>query len=191
MLPAYLGDAKFWRVLYRFDEDLAAEVQAEGCTYCDAPLHFARYPRKPRGVARAVLGADYDRRLSFCCAREGCRRRTTPQSVRFFGRRVYLGAMVVLISALSQGFTVTRRLRLCQQLGLSERTVRRWIRWWREVFPGTVWWRGARGRFVPALDVAQLPGSLLERFTAREPAAQLHDALRFLAPLSIGAEQAR
>jgi hypothetical protein len=188
MLPAYLADAKFWHVLYRIDEDLAAEVQAVGCVHCDAALHSARYPRKPRGVARALLGEDYEYRLSFCCAREGCRRRATPGSVRFHGRRVYLGALVVLVGVLSQGLTVKRRSQLCQQLRLSERSVGRWRRWWREVFPATPWWRGARGQFVPALEVAQLPASLLERFVAPEPAQQLRDALLFLAPLSRGAE---
>ena len=191
MLPTYFADAKFWRVLFRFDEDLAAEVRAAGCVHCGAPLHSARYPRKPRGVSRALLGTDYEQRLSFCCAREGCRRRVTPASVRFFGRRVYLGALVVLISALSQGLTVKRRWQLCQQLRLSERTVLRWRRWWREVFPGTPWWRGARGQFVPRVDVARLPGALFERFVAREPAVQLLDMLGFLAPLSSGAEQVR
>ena len=191
MLPAYLGDAKFWRALLRFDEDLAAEAQAQGCLLCGARLHSARYPRKPRGVARALLGEDYEWRLSFCCAREGCRVRTTPPSVRFFGRRVYLGALVLLISALSQGLTVKRRAQLRAQFGVDERTVRRWRRWWLEVFAATPWWCGAGGQFVPPVDLAQLPGSLLERFVAPEPAARLLDALCFLTPLSVPSEQAR
>jgi len=191
MLPAYFADAKFWRVLFRIDEDLAAEVQVLGCAYCGASLHSARYPRKPRGVASALLGEDYEYRLSLCCAREGCRRRATPASVRFLGRRVYLGALVVLVGVLSQGLTVKRRSQLCQQLRLSERTVLRWRQWWREVFPDTPWWRTARGRFVPALDVAQLPGALLERFIAAEPDQRLRDVLAFLAPLSIAPERAR
>ena len=190
MLHAYLADAKFWGVLLRFDEELAAEAQAHGCGDCRAPLHSARYPRKPRGVARALLGEDYEWRLSFCCAREGCRRRTTPASVRFFGRRVYLGALVLLISALSQGLTRTRRAQLLARFGVSEQTVRRWRRWWCEVFPDTPWWRGARDRFVPALDLAQLPASLLERFVALDRAARSLDALRFLAPLSSDAVHA-
>jgi len=191
MLPGIVNDAKFWRLLVRFDEDLAAEVQALGCPHCDGSLHSARYPRKPRGVARTLLGEAYERRLSFCCAREGCRRRTTPASVRFLGRRVYLCALVVLVSALSQGLTVTRRAQLCRRLGLSERTLRRWRQWWGEVFPATRWWQVARGQFVPAIDPAQLPGALLERFGVGEHEARLLDVLAFLAPLSIAGEQAR
>jgi len=191
MLPAILDDAKFWRLLWRFDEDLAAEVRASGCPHCDAPLHSARYPRKPHGVARALLGEEYGYRLSFCCAREGCRRRATPASVRFLGRRVYLGALVVLVTALSQGLGGARRAQLREQFGISERTLRRWRRWWREVFPATRWWHGERGRFVPAVEPAQLPGALLERFNAAEPMRRLLEVLAFLAPLSLGAERAR
>jgi hypothetical protein len=43
----------------------------------------------------AKLPEDDDRRLSLCCSQ--CRRRTTPPSVRFLGRRVYLAAVVVLV----------------------------------------------------------------------------------------------
>ncbi|NLS97786.1 MAG: hypothetical protein GXX96_37065 [Planctomycetaceae bacterium] len=35
--------------------------------------------------------------------RDGCRKRTTPLSVRFLGRKVYLGAVVVLVAAMRQG----------------------------------------------------------------------------------------
>lgn len=193
MLPPFLDDAKFWRLLMRFDEDLAAEVRDCGCPQCAAPLHSARYPRKPRGVARALLGEGYEQRLSFCCAREGCRRRVTPPSVRFLGRRVYLGALVVLVSALAQGLTGARQAGLCQRLGLSRRTLRRWRRWWREVFPASRWWQVEGARLVPAVEVAQLPGALLERFRGADPGAQLLALLAFLAPCAsaIAAEQAR
>jgi len=191
MLPAILGDAKLWRLLLRFDEDLAAEVRSRGCPHCGAALHSARYPRKPRGVGRAVLGEEYAWRLSFCCAREGCRRRATAPSVRFLGRRVYLGALVVLIAALSQGLGGERRVRLRERFGISERTVRRWQRWWREAFPATRWWHGARGQFAPPVEPRRLPASLLERFTGPDPGARLLGALAFLAPLSIAPERAR
>ncbi len=74
---------------------------------------------------------------------------------------------------------------------MSERTIRRWQRWWREVFASTPWWRGVRGQFVPALDTTQLPASLLARFVAAEPAQRVLEMLCFLAPLSSESEQAR
>ncbi|MFH1269216.1 MAG: hypothetical protein ABIK89_26095 [Planctomycetota bacterium] len=68
---------------------------------CSGPLHQANYPRKPRGEesdARPVW------RLSFCCGVEGCRKRTTPRSLRFFGRKVYLGLTFVIAGILGQGY---------------------------------------------------------------------------------------
>jgi len=124
-------------------------------------------------------------RLSFCCATQECRRRTTPPSVRFFNRRVYWGALVVLVTALSQGLTGGSRARLREAFGLSTRTLRRWQRWWREVFPVADFWRGAVGRFIPSVTVEQLPASLLERFGAWDRCETLIAVLGFLAPLSL------
>lgn len=190
MSHAFLQDARFWRFLVELDEDLAVEVRRAGCRHCGAVLHGARYPRKPRGVRRQLLGEAYERRLSFCCAREGCRRRATPPSVRFLGRRVYLSAVVVLVTALGQGLTGKRRARLRNEFGLSDRTFKRWRRWWHEVFPATPLWRGERARFVPPPHRSQLPGSLWERFEAANPAQRLAALLRFLAPISTRSEHA-
>src|SRR2546422_9557293 len=85
-----LNDASFYRVLLRFDDDLAEQARREGCG-CGGKLHSARYPRKPRG-APEELQEEYSRRRSFCCAEEGCRKRTTPASFRFLSRRGYLAA---------------------------------------------------------------------------------------------------
>ena len=184
MLHAYLGDAKFWGVLLRIDEDLAAEARAGGCGHCGAVLHSARYPRKPRGAARVVLGPEYGYRLSLCCAHEGCRRRTTPASVRFLGRRVYLAAVVVLVSALAQGLTARRLVALRERFAVSPRTVRRWRRWWVEAFARSRFWHGARGQFVPVPERPELPGALLARWGDGDA----HDAavatLKFLAPIT-------
>jgi len=193
MVPAILGDAKFWQLLVRFDEDLAGEVRSARCPHCGGALHSARYRRKPRGVARALLGEAYAQRLSFCCAREGCRLRTTPASVRFLGRRVYLGAFVVLISALSRGLSGVRRTQLRKQFtpALSDRTLRRWRRWWTEVFAATRWWHGAGGRFMPPIDSVELPGVFLERFGASAPGQRMLDVLAFLRPFSLHAQRIR
>jgi hypothetical protein len=50
----------------------------------------------------------FDRRFSLCCGREGCRRRATPPSVRFLGRRVYVGAVVIVASVLIAPNAVVR-----------------------------------------------------------------------------------
>jgi hypothetical protein len=97
-----LADARFHELLFAFDRDLAAAARLAGCARCGGVVHSARFRRKPRG-APAGLGAGFDQRLSFCCAADLCRKRATPPSFRFLGRKVFLGAVVVLVSAMRQG----------------------------------------------------------------------------------------
>jgi hypothetical protein len=180
-----LQDARLYEVLHRLDVDLAQTVRAVGCRHCDGVLHSAHYARKPRGGPPG-LAPEIDRRLSFCCARDGCRRRTTPPSVRFLGRRVYFGAVVLLTSALRDGLTARRVRALREQLGVDVRTLRRWRRWWQEIFVQSVFWRAARARFAPPVTESALPGALLERFTTETSRGVLVQALQFLAPISQG-----
>src|SRR5215813_3352307 len=91
-----LNDASFYRQLSRFDGDLAEQARCKGCS-CGGRLHRALYPRKVRGVPEEVE-EEYGRRWSFCCAEEGCRKRTTPASFRFLSRRVYAATVMVLVS---------------------------------------------------------------------------------------------
>lgn len=163
---------------------MAAEVQKRGCS-CGGKLHRACYPRKPRGAPPEVAAHEaYQQRLSFCCDREGCRRRTTPPSVLFLGRKVYLGTVVVVVSVLRQGPTPARLSRLRQALGVSVRTVNRWREWWLSTFVRTAFWRAARGRLRVPLDVSKLPLSLLEVFQAEEEPLKLVLLLRFIRPLT-------
>jgi hypothetical protein len=181
--PSLLQDARLYALLHRLDLDLAQTARAAGCPHCGDVLHSARYPRKPRG-GPAELGPESAFRLSFCCARQGCRRRRTPPSVRFLGRRVYFGAVVVLVSALRDGLTARRVRELRAQLGVDVRTLRRWRTWWRETFVETAFWKAARSRFTPPVEAARLPASLLERFVASDPRERIVHGLAFLAPLS-------
>ena len=91
-------------LLLSFDRDLAQEVRAGGCRHCGSALHAGRYWRKPQGTP-AGLPPEYDRRESLCCSAEGCRKRVLPPSLRFFGRRVYLGPAFVLACAMIHGVT--------------------------------------------------------------------------------------
>jgi hypothetical protein len=180
-----LADVRLYDLLLRCDEDLARTTRAGGCGWCGGRLDRADYPRKPRGGPPG-LGAAHALRLSFCCAAEGCRRRARPPSVRFLGRRVYLGAAVVGITALAQGAPHDELRALRAWLGLSARTLARWRRWWRAVFAESAFWRGARGQLRTPLPVGALPGALLQRF-AGDLQARLIAALRFLAPLTTAA----
>ena len=112
-----LRDARFHELLLEADREIAAEARRKGCPVCAGRLHGAAYGRKPRsGVALPVT---YDVRFSFCCAEEGCCKRTTPVSLRFLGRRVYLALIVVLVPVLRQGPSRTRVQRLQELVGVS------------------------------------------------------------------------
>lgn len=163
MFPEFFSDANFYRLLTAIDQDIADQVQQNGCPHCrSGVLHVANYPRKPRGL-RGTFDEDYRTRFSLCCSQEGCRRRCTPPSVRFLGRKVYLGVVIVLVTAITQGLTPQRRKRLIEQLDLWPQTISRWRQWWRERFSTSRCWRRVRGRFVSPVDTGHLPGSLLSR----------------------------
>jgi hypothetical protein len=180
-----LADAGLYEVLWRLDQDLARTAQEQRCGWCGGRLDRADYARKPRGVP-LELGPEHAVRLSFCCAAEGCRRRTTPPSVRFLGRRVYVGTAVLGITALGAGARRAAVRDLRARLGLSARTLARWRRWWRTAFAVSAFWRSARGQLRTPVPVRALPGALLRRFTG-DVQAQLIATLRFLAPITTAA----
>jgi hypothetical protein len=93
--------ARLWSFLFAVDRDLAKKTRTNACP-CGGRLHSANYLRKPRGTPARLPEAQCIR-LSFCCDRDGCRKRLTPPSVRFLGPKVYLGIIVILISAMRQG----------------------------------------------------------------------------------------
>jgi hypothetical protein len=103
--------------------------------------------------------------------------------VRYLGRRVYLGAVFVLVMAMEHGVTMRRLERLNAHLGLGMRTLRRWRQWWRREFAASRFWRGARGRFMPPVDETGLPHTLLQRFGSGGAKTVLA-VLWFLGPLS-------
>ena len=176
-----LREARFHLALLEADREIASEARGEGCPACGGRLHGAAFARKPRGGVE--LPAEYDIRFSFCCAEQGCRKRVTPASLRFLGRRVYLGLIVVLVPVLRHGASPTRVRRLRKLVGVSRRTVERWCRWWRSEFVETPFWRLTRGRFAEPVAQGDLPSSLLERFGGDDE-GKLVALLRFLGPLS-------
>jgi len=179
-----LANASFYELLLRIDRDLAREVRDAKCqrAKCSGPLHAADYPRRPRG-GPAALPEGYETRFSFCCGVEGCRARTTPPSVRFFGRRWFLAPVVVLVSALQHDVSSRRLAAVRKWLGeqVCRSTVLRWRRWWQETFVASRTWNAGRGRFVPPVAEERLPLSLIERFDGEAP-ERLGAALHFLGP---------
>jgi hypothetical protein len=184
-VPEIAAGREIPRVPAGWDRLTAAEVRRQGCVECAGVLHSANFTRKPRG-GPAGLGPEADLRFSLCCAEDGCRTRHTPPSLRFLGRKVYLSAVVVVVSVMRHGATPARMRKLRELVGVSRRTVERWRVWWRTTFAGSPCWREAAGRFVPAVATDRLPASLLERFLGDDE-ARATSLLRLLAPITGGA----
>ena len=174
----------FWSFLLSVDRDLAECDRRDGCS-CGGRLHCANYPRAPRG-GPGDLPEEYNFRFSFSCDRDGCRKRATPPSVRFLGRTVYLGVVVILISAMRQGPTPHRARELASLFGVDKVTIARWQTFWRDHVPQTPFWKIARGHLVPVFEIVTLPLSILEAFIRysgqHEGWANL---LRFLSPITV------
>jgi len=171
----HLADQQVYQLLEKVDGDLTEEARQQGCLLCGGKLHRSDYDRKPRGSPQ------WEMRFSLCCAKEGCRRRHTPPSVRFMGQRVYAGLVVVLVSAMIRGLKLERVELLREAVGIDRRTLERWHQWWlgplrgkfvlegssRPVYAAVVpkddalvlvrelWGRTAR----PAFGIAQVSGS--------------------------------
>lgn len=170
------SNARVWAFLKQVDEAEAVRCRAAGCPHCGAAVHSATYPRKPHGLAPA-LRADA-RRYSFCCA--GCRRRVTPPSARFFGRRFRVAPLFVMVSALVLGGGA-RVEALGRRWGVPVLTLKRWRRWWRETFVYTRAWRAKRGELAGAPGEAVLP-ILLRRIRGRAVRSRLLRSLVWLLP---------
>ncbi len=170
-----LKDADLIKLLEQVDANLAEAMRAGKCVHCGARLHGGDFPRKPRGVE------SWDKRYSFDCS--CCRKRHTPPSVRFLGRKVYAGIVVVLVSAMMHGPNAQRIDTLHEALGIDMRTLRRWHQWWLDVFVSTPFWKASRGRFMPVLNETLMPWCLVESFHAqgREGVIRL---MRFIAPIT-------
>ena len=174
----------FWSFLLSIDKDLAECARREACL-CGGRLHCANYPRAPRS-GLDHLPEEYRCRFSFCCDRDGCRKRVTPPSVRFLGRKVYLGVVVILITAMRQEPTPRRVRELSSLFGVNSATIARWQAFWRDYVPRTNFWKVARARLMPVVEIAALPLSLVEAFgRTNDPYQDWVRLLRFLSPLTI------
>lgn len=181
MCHALLQNPNFFHILLQIDIELAAETRAAKCHYCGGTVHRADYPRKPR-CCLDEFRSQFESRFSFCCYQ--CRKRKTSVSVRFLGRRVYLGLAVVLMSA-GRRQSTSDVAQLSETLCVPALTIQRWRQWWVEQFSLTPLWQATCARFMPSIDLNLLPNSLIERFTgsAKESMRRL---LIFLSPLTVG-----
>lgn len=131
--------ARWLTILVLIDFAIALNLQRARCPWCKGPLHAGHYQRKPHGCAlsgepRAA------QRFSWCCGRDGCRKRLTPPSVRFWGRLGFIGPAVLAMVGASPNTPAGEALR--QRVDCSRRT---WLRW-RQRF--LLLWETATGRMI-------------------------------------------
>lgn len=167
--------------LLRIDMDWAQKCQKKGCPICRGTLHCGNYERKPRGVPETCKSI-YKLRLSFCCASEECRKRLTPSSVRFLGRKIFVSAAVLLMTCMLHGVNSKRAARLRAILEVDRKTIQSWRKMWTEELPQGPFWIELRGLLRDPLDPKGMPQNLLEvlRGTLEEKAVFL---LKLLAGL--------
>ena len=189
MLHEFELDAKFLVGLAEIDAGYAQRVREAGCPRCGGPLDRADYPRKPYGDLGAAADA-YTCRLSLCCRRDGCRRRATPPSLRFLGRKVYISVIVVVASAAGLAKPWGEWASVASVHGAPRRTVRRWLGWWQTVFALSAFWTEAKAFFSTPVEVSELPVSLLSRF-GEAGAAAVQKVLQFIAPVTTTSVRAR
>ncbi len=207
MSHKFLKSSSFHQFLKTIDYDLSEEERVKGCAHCGGILHRADYPRSPLGVPIEHRGY-YDERYSHCCSQ--CRRRTTSQSVRFFGRYWYPMPLLILISALMQSAFNKCCAQLSRIFGvsISKRTWKRWKGWWRDSFTATSFWKRMTGIIPQEHLRGPFPRHLFFLYTPTpthgvfpEGEAQLQGVdtpfsrrvvwvLRFVAPLTAGVLQA-
>ena len=176
-----LGD-EFFASLAAIDEKIMLAVAAGRCPLCGGPLHRSDYGRKPRGALLAPAGEALVTRFSLCCGREGCRKRATPPSLRFLGRRVYLGAVILVASMLARRMASATELH--QATGVPTRTMRRWLGWWGGPFVSTGVFIAACAQLI-GVALEELPTSIVQRL-AGSPTVQVRAMLALLAPLTTG-----
>lgn len=120
--------------------DFSSRARELGCRYCNGKLHSAFYLRKGR-LAELEIPDGWELFYSLCCSREGCRKRIRPPSVRYAGRSPNCSILVLLAHLITSGASQRSIQALSKELGISERTARRWLELWKRVFRISTWWR--------------------------------------------------
>jgi len=154
----------FWD-LYALDKLTAEQYQKRPCPHCGGPLHFANYLRKPRGEL-CDLPEEYFIRFSLCCGAPVCRKRVTPHSCRFMGRKVYWFPVIVcVISERQRLLSKPNGLKFPEGLTISRNTLARWSLYFRDDFPSSPQWQRIRGLASSSVKNNNLPLSLFNAFS--------------------------
>ena len=160
--------------LCQLDFEYAQKYKSQGSPCCGAALHVSNFKRNPRGIGVDILEdlegyeLEWELRYSFCCSK--CRKRFTPASFRFLGRKHYWGWLLLIQCALAGGVFAQQQLKKklqAYQIGLDQRTLERWLAWWESVVGNSPFWKSFKGRFMAPIDPKYIPAGLLCRIFER------------------------
>ena len=179
-----LQNPSFHSLLLDIDHQLSEQYRLKRCPFCKGPLHKSNYSRSPLGLVNKHRKY-YSTRLSFCCGY--CRKRTTPPSVRFFGRRRFVAPVFMFISMLNCKITQNslRKMHRYFNVNISKRTWTRWRKWWNTLFVQTKFWKQAKGLLHLGSLLKEHPRSLLLSFESTFSNKMIL-ILQFLSPLTAG-----
>lgn len=158
-LSKYLGNVSLLVQLAKIDAELEKRQLLNSCPHCGYHLYRAHYKRKPRGILCELPDICYVR-LSLCCAH--CRKRCLPASCLFLGRKVYVGCVILLLTAILQGLTSQTTQSLCDAMSVSRRTLHRWLWFFQNVFPNSPLWKVLRGLLSPHISASLMPLGLFQ-----------------------------
>jgi hypothetical protein len=180
MLSELLKKKSLFHRLYTIDKQSAKKYKEMPCPHCSGPLHFANYPRKPRGEPDGIP-EEYFIRFSLCCGQEGCRRRVIPPSCRFMDRKVYWHIVILIIISEYQNKEINI-FKLSKMFAVSRNTITRWIVFFQDTFSSSPQWQRIRGQVAASIKNNELPASLINHFLSFKSCAKdaLVSCLKFL-----------
>jgi hypothetical protein len=157
-----LEHSSFFQILQSFDQDMSDALKAKGCGHCSGKLDISHYQRKPRGLEWADLTDVSCARYSLCCREESCRKRSTPQSLRFAGRKVYCSVFIVLFTLLQERGDLHAQQHLRKKFGLSLTTARDWVQLFKSRLPASLWAKDLQSRGIFRIHEPGLLGRYFE-----------------------------
>jgi hypothetical protein len=124
----------FFEFLLEIDVATAKETCDGGCFFCGGPLHASNWIRAGFGIPDGC-GDDVLIRHSFTCG--SCKKRSTPNSLRFMYYRWYATSVELVVSALRPTGDPAVQQELRDILGISDGTFALFRKWWSEKFSGS------------------------------------------------------
>lgn len=162
MLNQIIEKVTFFSILFLLDEKLFEKTREARCPHCGGPLHKAFYERNPAGGPPG-LPSKYKIRMGLCCGREGCRRRKLPPSCLFMDRRGHWRCVILAYVCMRQN-RVKPAEELSRMLNVHVRTLRRWLKYFREIYPVSKEWMSLRGYVSSRVLERDVPCGLLKLF---------------------------